>query len=383
MSNNRVFARTKLGNELLDNPKGRISGDELLLIALIDGQTSIDGISQKIPPSVRVHLDAIFARLSSAKIIEEISAAQTESPAPAAENKDEKPAVQQPGAAAAKGKSIAELDSELASTRALLEAARAKQKEIEVGFHKLRLRVSAYAEIRLVKLAKKLHELETKTVTAEEVRANYEKELKDALDSLHPLNQAVAELQLTLDQTLRLKLSSAQQQQLQKSREAEEAKMAQVNPYYKKLRGLDFFKGFANAEMMQFLKIAKWQEAAAGETVLNEGDVGMPFFIIVSGSVAVSKGDFMLATLGQGDFFGEFAYLSGEEPYRTARVDAESACEFLMIDPLDIEFAPVQLRLHVVEALLRGQVRRTMVSSKPIDSMRVDEKHAHLGAITR
>jgi CRP-like cAMP-binding protein len=332
-----------------------------------------------------VHLDAIFARLSSAKIIEDTGSAETDStaePATTASGKA-KAAAPQPEADAANGKSIAELESELASTRALLEAARAKQKEIEVGFHKLRLRVSAYAEVRLVKLAKKLHELETKTVTAEEVRASYESELKDALESLHPLNQAVAELQLTMDQTLRLKLSPTQQEQLQKLHEAEEAKMAQVNPNYKKLRGLDFFKGFANAELMQFMKIAQWQEAAAGETVLNEGDVGMPFFIIVSGSVAVSKGDFMLATLGQGDFFGEFAYLSGEEPYRTARVDAETACEFLMIDPLDIEFAPVQLRLHVVEALLRGQVRRTMVSSKPIDSMRVDEKHAHLGALTR
>ena len=80
MSNNRVFARTNLGNELLNDPKGRISGDELLLIALVDGKTSIEGIAQKIPPSVSVHLDAIFARLSSAKIIEDTSAAQTENP---------------------------------------------------------------------------------------------------------------------------------------------------------------------------------------------------------------------------------------------------------------------------------------------------------------
>lgn len=377
MSNNRVFARTRLGNELLDDPKGRISGDELLLIALVDGKNSIDAIAQKIPPSVRVHLDVIFARLSSAKIIEETHVATDEIPVEAAPKQDQPPAAQP------EAKSMAALESELASTRALLEAARAKQKEIEVGFHKLRLRVSTYAEVRLAKLTNKLRHLEAKGMSADEVHTNYANELKDALESLHPLNQAVAELQLTMDQTLRLKLSSAQQEQLQKQHEAEEAKMAQVHPHYKKLRGLDFFKGFANAEMMQFLKIAKWQEAAAGETVLSEGDVGMPFFIIVSGTVAISKGNFMLATLGPGDFFGEFAYLSGEEPYRTARVDAESPCEFLMIDPLDIEFAPVQLRLHVVEALLRGQVRRTMVSSRPIDSTRVDEKHNIAGDAAR
>ncbi|HEY0665714.1 MAG TPA: cyclic nucleotide-binding domain-containing protein [Gallionella sp.] len=373
MSNNRVFARTRLGNELLDDPKGRISGDELLLIAMIDGKTSIDGIAQKVPPSVRVNLDAIFAHLLSAKFIEDSHAFESPAEQDGKGQKDR----------AAKEKSGAELEAELAGVRAQLEAARAKQKEIEVGFHKLRLRVSTYAEVRLAKLVSKLHNLEAKTMTAEEVRANYAGELKDALDSLQPLSQAVAELQLTLDQTLRMKLSQTQQEQLQKERESETAKMAQVHPHYKKLRGLDFFKGFANAEMMQFLKIAKWQEAAAGETVLNEGDVGMPFFIIVSGRVAVSKGNFMLATLGQGDFFGEFAYLSGEEPYRSARVDAESTCEFLMIDPLDIEFAPMRLRLQVVEALLRGQVRRTMISSRPIDSARMDEKHHVMENLSR
>jgi CRP-like cAMP-binding protein len=367
MSNNRVFARTRLGDELLDDPKGRISGDELLLIAMIDGKTSIDGIARKTPPSVRAHLDAIFAHLLSAKFIEDTNAAQIENPL------EHMPDGQQ--ADAAIGRSGPELESELASMRVQLEATRAKQKEIEVGFHKLRLRVSTYAEVRLAKLANKLHNLEAKPMSADEVRASYANELKDALDSLHPLNQAVGELQLTLDNTLRLKLSQTQQEQLQKERASETAKMAQVHPHYKKLRGLDFFKGFANAEMMQFLKIAKWQEAAAGETVLSEGDIGMPFFIIVSGTVAVSKGDFRLAILGQGDFFGEFAYLSGEEPYRCARVDAETTCEFLMVDPLDIEFAPMQLRLQVVEALLRGQVKRTMISSRPIDSARVDEKH--------
>jgi len=375
MSRDRIFARTKQGNDLLDNPKGRISGDELLLIALIDGHTSIEGITKKVPPSVRVHLDAIFARLLSSGIIEYAASTASDSPSWNAEQVADAgsapamPASPQPGdAAEAASQRCAELEQELANVRAQLEVTRAREKDVEVGFHKLRLRVSAYTEIWHAKLTKVLRELAGQVYDEKELRASFERELKDVLESLNPLNQAIAEQQQILDITLRLKIPSGQlnAEQMQKDREAEEAKMAHANPYYKKLRGLEFFKGFANAELLQFLGIAKWQEANAGDMVLNEGDVGMPFFIIVSGTVAVFKGQHLLITLEQGDFFGEFAYLSGDEPYRSARVVAETACEFLMVDPLDIEFSSVQLRLHVVEALLRGQVRRALISSKPM-----------------
>ena len=376
MSKDRIFARTKLGNDLLEDPKGRISGDELLMMALIDGRTSIEGIAKKVPPSVQVHLDAIFTRLLSAEIIEVVGSAASDSasgnPEQVAGMATPQPASQQPGDGdAAANRRCAELEQELANVRVQLEATRARQKEVEVGFHKLRLRISAYTEIRHAKLTKKLRELAVEVESADELRARFESELHDALESLHPLNQAIAEQQQILDKTLSLKAFQGQPSaaQLQKEHEAEEAKMAHSHPYYKKLRGLEFFKGFANAELLQFLEIAKWQEANAGDVVLNEGDVGMPFFIIVSGAVKVFKGSNMLTMLDRGDFFGEFAYLSGEEPYRSARVVAETASEFLMVDPLDIEFSPVQLRLHVVEALLRGQVRRTLISSKPMDSL--------------
>ncbi len=77
----------------------------------------------------------------------------------------------------------------------------------------------------------------------------------------------------------------------------------------------------------------------------------------------------MLISLDRGDFFGEFAYLSGEEPVRSARAVATTACELVAVDPLDIEFSTVQLRLRVVEALLRGQIRRALISDQRIDRL--------------
>ena len=377
MSKDRIFARTKQGNDLLDNPKGRISGDEMLLLALIDGQTSVEGIAKKVPPSVRIHLDAIFKRLLSAEIIDDAGNVEIDTSADHSEDvaDGQIKSATQGNERDTTTKRYTNLEQELDVTRAQLEATRVRMKEAEVGFHKLRLRVSVYTELTQAKLTKWVKDMSDKATSVEGLRVIYESELREVIENLQPLNQAIADQQKILDSTLRLKVfpGKPSADQMQKEREEEEARLAQSHPNYKKLRGLEFFRGFANAELLQFLGIAKWQQAGPGDTVLGEGDIGMPFFIIVSGKVEVFKGDRKLANLEQGDFFGEFAYLSGEEPYRAARVAAKTACEFLMVDPLDIEFAPVQLRLHVVEALLRGQVRRTLISSKPMEGMPDDK----------
>jgi len=145
--------------------------------------------------------------------------------------------------------------------------------------------------------------------------------------------------------------------------------MARSHPHYKTLRGLEFFRGFSNTELLDFLTVAKWQEVEAGDTILSEGDIGMSFYIVVSGSVNIFRKGNMLTSLDRGDFFGEFAYLSGEKPVRSAHAVAATACELLAVDPLDIEFSSVQLRLRVVEALLRGQIRRALLSDQRVDSL--------------
>ena len=59
---------------------------------------------------------------------------------------------------------------------------------------------------------------------------------------------------------------------------------------------------------------------------MSEGEIGISFYIVVSGSVNIYRKNNLLTTLDRGDFFGEFAYLSGEEPVRSARAVAATAC---------------------------------------------------------
>jgi CRP-like cAMP-binding protein len=74
------------------------------------------------------------------------------------------------------------------------------------------------------------------------------------------------------------------------------------------------------------------QRVGEGEIVIREGDEGTSFYVVATGRLAVSKRDergeaVVLARLGDGDFFGEMALLSGGP--RAATVIAEENTELL------------------------------------------------------
>jgi CRP-like cAMP-binding protein len=374
MNKSIIFVMTDLGSKLLHSPYGNISGDARRLMALIDGSTSIEGIEEKVPLSVQAQLDAIFAELLSGRLIAEKIEAGNDSASGSSgytpkeefrfpvgpQSIEDGPVSNEAGK---ESKRRIELEHELAEVRSQLAATRARQKEVEAVCHRLEQQVAAFEQGS--------HREEAENMQQLPKQADAGIELHDSLDNLNQLNDALLDQQEILDNTLKLRSFQMQlnSEQLQEESDAGDGKAAHSHPHYKKLRGLEFFKGFANTELLHFLTYAKWLKVAAGETILNEGEVGMPFFIIVSGSVKVIRKAHLLASLGWGDFFGEFAYLSGGEPLRSARVVAATDCELLAVEPLEVEFSSVQMRLHVVEALLRGQVKRSLLSSQRIDNL--------------
>ena len=370
-----IYSRTNLGDALLTVPYGNISGDARRLLELIDGGTSVEAIRGKVPPSVQVKLEDIFSQLLSENLIIEtiitdrIDALQDSRDT----NQDQyQKTVQiksfqgdEVSALGSEAESMRriELEQELAEVRTQLALTKARQKEVEAICRRLEQQVAAFEQSKDRGLAE--------NITQPAFNGQAGNVLHDSLENLSQLNQALHDQQLVLDNTLKLRNFQMQLNVVEHRDgiEAAEEKEAQSHPHYKKLRVLEFFKGFANTELLHFLTISKWKEVQGGDTILNEGEVGMPFFIIVSGSVNVIKNKQPIASLGWGDFFGEFAYLSEHEPLRSAQVVATTDCELLVVDPMDVEFSTVQMRLHVVEALLRGQVKRALLSSRRIDNL--------------
>jgi CRP-like cAMP-binding protein len=102
-----------------------------------------------------------------------------------------------------------------------------------------------------------------------------------------------------------------------------------------------------------------------GDSVLREGETGTSFFVIASGKFAVTKRDdrgeaILLAHLGEGDFFGEMALLSGSP--RAATVSAEADSEVLEFKP-DVLVAIARQHPQLAQSIRRFYRQRLLANA--------------------
>jgi cAMP-dependent protein kinase regulator len=126
--------------------------------------------------------------------------------------------------------------------------------------------------------------------------------------------------------------------------------------------------------------MAIFKDYKAGDTIVREGEKGNSLFIILEGSVKVftkSKegSPASLEPLGQGDFFGELAFLA--HPYRQASVVASSACKILeipesLLNPLLVKFPKVRTTLE--EAQKTRDLRLTLARVPLFSDLNPEER---------
>jgi HD-GYP domain-containing protein (c-di-GMP phosphodiesterase class II) len=123
----------------------------------------------------------------------------------------------------------------------------------------------------------------------------------------------------------------------------------------------DLFMGLGLPSIERIAEEFEWQDAAEGEDVIQEGERGHTYYVIVTGEAAVLKGsgisEHELGRLGPGDGFGEMALVS-DEP-RSATVRALSKMKLLCLDRenftvlMDQEERFAQRILRLLSARLR------------------------------
>jgi serine/threonine protein kinase len=100
---------------------------------------------------------------------------------------------------------------------------------------------------------------------------------------------------------------------------------------FEMLRKLPFFEHFSDAELWEVARISAWQSARAGETVMQEGEVGEFFCILAEGQVKVTKKGKLLSTLSAGECFGEMAYLQKSGRVRGADVSVLANAKIISV----------------------------------------------------
>jgi CRP/FNR family cyclic AMP-dependent transcriptional regulator len=106
--------------------------------------------------------------------------------------------------------------------------------------------------------------------------------------------------------------------------------MARHDPFVDHLHQVTLFAACSRKDLQKVAQRSEDRWVAAGTTIVNEGDFGTEFFVILGGTARVSREGRKIATLGPGSAFGELALL--ENAPRNATVVADSDMELVVVD---------------------------------------------------
>jgi CRP/FNR family transcriptional regulator, cyclic AMP receptor protein len=121
-----------------------------------------------------------------------------------------------------------------------------------------------------------------------------------------------------------------------------------------RLRAVDQLHGCNEAQLGEVARLAERMQVGEGEILAREGRIGREFFLILSGTVAVTQGGRRVNTLGPGEFFGELAAM--DPGPRNATVTALSDLDVLIIGPR--EFAAMAEIPGFRDALFKSMANR-------------------------
>ena len=140
----------------------------------------------------------------------------------------------------------------------------------------------------------------------------------------------------------------------------------------RKLPEIPLFSELNRRELHEVISHLKAKQVAKDNLICKEGDPGDSIYIISSGKVGVLKysrkkqGDILLATLHEGDFFGEFGFFSDRK--RHASVKALADVEVLEISRDDFdEIAKVHPRIKdILLTFYKKRIIDTLLAFSPL-----------------
>jgi CRP/FNR family cyclic AMP-dependent transcriptional regulator len=113
------------------------------------------------------------------------------------------------------------------------------------------------------------------------------------------------------------------------------------------LRAVPLFASMAEPDLRKIATFATEDSAAAGATLMREGDYSNEMVAIESGTAEVIQGGHKVADLGPGDVFGEAGVLARE--LRNASIVASSPMRLIRLTTWDVKRLPADTRDRLAE----------------------------------
>jgi CRP/FNR family transcriptional regulator len=118
------------------------------------------------------------------------------------------------------------------------------------------------------------------------------------------------------------------------------------------LARVPLFAGISPESMARLADVAGEQQFPAGGYIVRQGQVGTGLYVIVSGIARVLRGTEELATLSEGDFFGELAIVDQQPRMASVLAETDITCLALASwDLLALLETDSALSLNLIKAL--------------------------------
>ena len=129
---------------------------------------------------------------------------------------------------------------------------------------------------------------------------------------------------------------------------------------FKILRSLSFLEPFTDDEVYEFIDVGEWCTFRIGQEITVEENADEALYVLVSGTVSVSRGATVLGEINEGECLGEISYVT-DEP-RACTITATKPSVALRIDEPVVDWAsfPCQLKLSKqIQRVLAGRLSAT------------------------
>ena len=119
---------------------------------------------------------------------------------------------------------------------------------------------------------------------------------------------------------------------------------------------IPFFHNFTRDQVGELASANNIIKIPKDKVVVEEGEISDTFYIVLSGSLNITKGSNIIAQVSDGECFGEMAYIAGQA--RSATVVAETDCILMEIPPSLVERLSNSIQLLFFKNFATTLVRR-------------------------